>query len=155
MSSLASEVGAYEDEHLRELASRPNTTVLQVGHDRVQDPWPVTRLRPLMETLVARVLAFGDDVDDFRVRKDCLDDPEVLEFYRAHPKLYYMMTDRKLMGEERCRSAITGLLHVRDKVETGALEEGRDADAMATRSVLAALGASHVTEQPPSSSARR
>ena len=141
---LPSEVNAYEQEHLKELASRPNTTVLQATHDILHDPWPVSRLKPMMETLVKRVLAFGDEVDDFRVRKACLDDEEVLSFQRTHPKLYWMLTDRKMMREPRLRSAVTGLLHVRSQVEAGALAEGRDADAMATRSVLAALGTSHI-----------
>lgn len=138
------DVKAYETKRLQELAERPNTTVLTVEHDSRHDPWPVDRLKPLMERLVARVLSFGDEVDDFRVRKTCLDDPEALAFQRAHPKLYWMLTDRKMMGEERCRSALTGLLHVRAKVEAGEVADEHEADGLATRTVLAALGASHI-----------
>lgn len=144
MTSLSSEVQAYEDAHLRELAARPNTTVFQATHDVVRDPWPVNRLQPLIEQLVARVLAFGDEVDDFRVRKACLDDAEVLEFQRYHPKFYWILTDRTMMREARLRAAVTSLLHIRSQVETGALPAGRDADATATRAVLAALGTSHI-----------
>lgn len=138
--NLRTDVGAYQDAKLRALAADPTKTVLTVEHDFVNEPWRVERLRPLLESLAARVAAFGDDVDDFKVRKTCLDDPEVLAFQRQHPKLYWLLTDRKMVRDARFRGAVTGLLHVRSKVENGEVEEGRDADAMATKSVLAALG---------------
>ena len=147
---LQSEVQAHHQERLRELAERPNTTVLTVEYDDKHDPWPVERVRPMMERLVARVLSFGDEVDDFRVRKTCLDDPEVLAFQRQHPKLYWMLSDRKLMREERCRSAITGLLHVRSKVQSGEVTDEHEADGLATRTVLAALGTAHIHASSPS-----
>lgn len=144
----ASQIDAYRQAHLEELASRPNTTVYTVQHDRVSDPWPAARLRPLMESLVARALSFDDSVDDFRVRKTCLDDPEALAFYRTHPKMYLMMTDRQVMREERYRKAITGLLFVREEVERGGVADGPDADAMATRTVMAALTGSDLGAAP-------
>ena len=143
---LQTEVHAYQADHLRKLADQPHTTVLKPEYDLLHDPWPVERLKALMERLVGRVLGFGDEVDDFRVRKDCLDDEDFLAFQREHPKSYWMLTDRKLMRDPRTRSAITGLLHVRMQVESGAVAEGQDADGMATRTVLAALGAQHVKD---------
>ena len=137
--NLASDVNAYEKKRLEELSERPNTTVLTVEHDFVNEPWPVSRLRPLLERLAKRVTEFPDETDDFVVRKTCLDDPEVLEFQRMHPKLYWMLTDRKLVKEEKFRNAVNGLLLVRRKVEVGEVESGQEADGMATRTVLASL----------------
>lgn len=137
--NLASDVNAYEKNRLEELSERPNTTVLTVEHDFVNEPWPVSRLRPLLERLAKRVTEFPDETDDFVVRKTCLDDPEVLEFQRMHPKLYWMLTDRKLVKEEKFRNAVNGLLLVRRKVEVGEVESGQEADGMATRTVLASL----------------
>ena len=139
MENLESEVGAYERKRLEELAERPNTTVLTVEHDFINEPWPVSRLRPLLEALAKRVSEFPDDASEFTVRKQCLDDPEVLAFQRMHPKLYYMVTDRKLIREDKFRSAVNSLLHVRAKVERGEVSEGQEADGLATRSVLASL----------------
>ena len=136
---MQTEVHAYENERLRKLTEQKNTTVLGVEHDFITDPWPEKRLRDVMEPLVARVLAFGDDVSDFTLRKTCMMDPEVLAFQRQHPKMYWMLTDRTVMRDERSRKAITGMLYVRKQVESGAVTEGRDADAMATKTVLAAL----------------
>ena len=136
---MDAEVKAYETERLRKLSERKNTTVLTVQHDFVTDPWPESRLRGVMEPLLARVLAFDDSVDDFSLRKACLDDEEVLAFQRQHPKMYYMLTDRKIMRDERSRKAITGMLYVRKQVDAGAVTEGNEADAMATKTVLAAL----------------
>ena len=137
--NLASDVNAYEKKRLEELSERPNTTVLTVEHDFVNEPWPVSRLRPLLERLAKRVTEFPDETDDFVVRKTCLDDPEVLEFQRMHPKLYWMLTDRKLVKEEKFRNAVNGLLLVRRKVEVGEVESGQEADGMATQTVLASL----------------
>ena len=134
-----SDLQTLQEEHLRKLAERPNTTVYTVQHDRVAEPWPAARLRRVMEDLVGRALAYGDEVCDFRVRKELIEDPEALAFYRAHPKMFHMITDRAVMREPHFRSAITGLLHVRDEVERGRVAEGHDADAMATRTVMTAL----------------
>tara|TARA_B110001452_G_scaffold206666_1_gene176770 strand:- start:162 stop:584 length:423 start_codon:yes stop_codon:yes gene_type:complete len=136
---MDSEVKAYERERLQKLSEKKNTTVLTVEHDFINDPWPERRLRNVMEPLVARVLTFDDSVSDFTLRKTCMEDPEVLEFQRQHPKMYWMLTDRDVMGDERSRKAITGMLYVRKQVESGAVTEGHDADAMATKTVLAAL----------------
>ena len=136
---MDTEVKAYETERLKKLSEKKNTTVLTVEHDFINDPWPEPRLRGVMEPLVARVLTFNDSVIDFTLRKTCLDDAEVLAFQRQHPKMYWMLTDRVVMSDERSRKAITGMLYVRKQVESGAVTEGQEADAMATKTVLAAL----------------
>jgi len=141
MSSIEGEVGAYHREHLEELSTRPNTTVLTVEHDEAHEPWKVQRLRPLLESLTQKVLSAPDDEDDFALRKRCLQDAETLAFQRQHPKTYWLLTDRTVMRDEAKRAAVTGLLFVREQVEAGAVREGRDADAMATRTVMAAMGA--------------
>ena len=84
------------------------------------------------------MLAFDDAVDDFTVRKTCLDDAETLLFQRDHPKFYWMLTDRKVMRDERARNAVTGLLFVHEQVESGVVS-GEEANASATKTVLAAL----------------
>jgi len=136
---MQTEVQAFENERLQKLSEKKNTTVLTVQHDFINDPWPEKRLRDVMEPLVARTLAFDASVSDFALRKACMEDPEVLAFQRQHPKMYWMLTDRAIMGDERSRKAITGMLYVRKQVEAGAVDEGHDADAMATKTVLAAL----------------
>lgn len=136
---METEVQAFENERLRRLSEKGNTTVLTVQHDFINDPWSERRLRDVMEPLVARVLSFDGSVSDFTLRKTCMEDPEVLAFQRQHPKMYWMLTDRTIMGDERSRKAITGMLYVRKQVESGAVAEGQEADAMATKTVLAAL----------------
>lgn len=137
---LPSDVGAFERERLEALAEKRNTTVLTVEHDEVRDPWPTARVRPVLERLAARVAAAPDDADNFRLRKACVaDDEEARDFQRAHPKLFWMVTDAKMVREARFRNALAGLLRVREQVERGEVPEGRDADALATRTVLGAL----------------
>ena len=73
------------------------------------------------------------------MRKTCLDDPEVLAFQRRHPKFYWLLTDRALVKTTGLRDVVRGFLAVRERVESGEVVEGRDADALATRAVLTAL----------------
>lgn len=141
-NELAKEVGAFEKERLEALAAKPNTTVYTVKHDNVHEPWKMERLRPVLSKLAARLATFEASVDDFTVRKTCLDDPDILAFQRAHPKLYWLVTDRSLMHEDRFRNALGALLTVRDRVESGQLREGQEADATATSAVMRALGTS-------------
>ena len=136
----AREVGAYQRQHLEALAARPNTTVYTVNHTRRHAPWSAARLRGVSERLVAHVSNdYGDVDDDFVVRKRCLEDAEFLAFQRAHPQLYHLMTDRKMLADPRFRAAVGGLMGVREKVEAGTADE-TEADAMATKSVMMALG---------------
>jgi hypothetical protein len=136
---MQNEVSGLHHDRLQQLADRPNTTVLSVEHDFKHEPWSSERLRGVLEPLVERVCACGHDVDDFVLRKQCLEDADVLAFQRQHPKFYYLLTDRKLMLDTRSRTAVTGMLYVREQVDRGIIQEGHDADAMATRTVLSAL----------------
>lgn len=139
MAGLENDVAAFQKERLRELSERPNTTVLDVEHDSHHEPWSVDRLRPLLERLTSRVLATPDETSDFVMRKQCLEDEEVLAFQRDHPKFYWLLTDRAIMREKKHRDAITGMLYIRGEVERGRVTTGQEADAMATRTVIEAL----------------
>ena len=156
MPPLPASVGAYEQARLEQLAQRRNTTVLQVEYDDVRDPWPVARVRAVLDTIAARVAReFADEtVADFTVRKTLVDsDPEIRAFYRGHQQLFQLATDRAMLRDERFRNAVAALLQVRTLVERGDLAEGQDADALATRSVLSAFGTQHVNDAAAAASA--
>ena len=137
--SVPTDVEAFHTQRLRELSEKANTTVLTVEHDQTNDPWPAARLRTVMETITARVLEAPDTVDDFALRKQLLENDEVLAFQRQHPKFYWLLTDRAVMREKKSRDAVTGMLFVRDEIEKGHVAEGQEADAMATRTVVEAF----------------
>lgn len=139
MDTVETNVGAYERKRLERLSQQPNTTVFKTEYDATHTAWKSKRLRTVAEGLASRVTAFGEDVSDFQVRKRCLDDPEVLRFQREHPKLYWMLTDRRMVRDSRFQQALGGMFRVREQVEAGVLTEGRDADAMATSSIVTAL----------------
>jgi hypothetical protein len=140
MSTLRSEVNAFEKERLQKLSEEKNTTVLTPDHDFKHTAWKAERLRPLLERIATRVTTeFSEGDDDFHVRKTCLDDPETLAFQREHPKLYWMLTDRAMVKDGRFQEALGGMLSVREKVDSGQVCEGQEADALATTSVVSAL----------------
>lgn len=137
---MQSNMQAMHDAKLRELADRPNTTVYTPSFDTVREPWRVARLRPVLERLMQRVYGFADDATDDVVREGCVkDDDEIQAFKKDHPKMYTLLTDRKVMSVQSSRDAIQSMLLVREQVEKGTVAEGRDADALATKHVVTAL----------------
>lgn len=139
MSSLESEVGAYERERLKQLSQQPNTTVFKTEYDSKHDAWESSRLRGIVEAVAQRVTGFAEDVSDFEVRKTCIQDKEVLAFQRDHPQLFWLLTDRKMVRDRRFQQALGAMLTVKEKVEKGDVQGGRDADALVTSSIVSAL----------------
>ena len=137
-SSLPTSVGAYENERLKELADQPNTTVYTVNHDAKHDPWKPKRLKRVIERLSSRVREFAPEVDDFTLRKQCLDDEEILNFQRDHPKTYWMLTDRALANNPKAHAAVVAMLGIHSQLRSGNLSE-QEADAAATSAVMNAL----------------
>lgn len=140
MSSAPSLV-QLDDARLKELASRPNTVVYGETHDSTHDPWSAQRLRDVAERLARKVGEIGEEVDNFRLRKRCMaDDEEIAAFQEAHPRLFWLLTDREVLSDGRARSAMAAMLHVRAMVERGDVRAGTDADLMAAQGILEAFG---------------
>ena len=132
------DVGAYQKEHLKKLAERKNTVVFEVEHDNVANPWKNDKMRGTVERLMKKVMEeFDEDLDDFDLRKKCLEDPSILEFQRVHQKFFWMLTDRKMMKEQKYRDAIKILLHMHSEVEEGL--DVNEANAKVTNMIMKAL----------------
>jgi hypothetical protein len=138
----SADVAAYQSEKLKKLAEKPNTTVFTVKHDEVTTAWSYKRVRKVVESIAKRIQSEFSDTEgfsDFRVRKECMKDPEVLAFQRQHPKLYWMVTDREKMKEQKYRDVVGAMIELRHRVESGQVKEGTEADATATRVITDAL----------------
>ena len=157
MTSLPAEMGAYHEEHLRELASKPNTTVFRAErHGEHHEPWASARLRAVLSRLVERVLAFPEGTPDVTVQIKCLKtedgvgrDEEMCAFYRDHPKTYHMLTCQSLMRDPKSRTVVLAMLDVRQRQESGEVGTEQEADALATRQVMAAMGVDLSGAPPP------
>ena len=133
---------AQMEEKMRELADQPNTTVLKTEYDILHEPWKSDRLRAVLEKIVKRVMESDENADAFRLRKQMMsDDNEILQFQRDHPQMYWAVTDRQLMSQEKYRNAVTAMLRVKEKVERGEVPANHEADGMATSAIVQALGA--------------
>ena len=128
-------------EHARKLKEKnPNAQVMTVEHDFVNEPWEVKRLHTAFEKVAQRIFNdFPPDTSDFVVRKKLLDDPEILALQRQHPRLYWTLTDRRLMADEHYRSVLRAMLKVRRQVETGQIPNNQKSDVAATNEIVAAL----------------
>lgn len=135
---IQSQAAAMHEEQLRRLADRSDTVVYKPTYASVHEPWKATDARRVAEYIASKTSSFGEETSDFALRKALLEEEEVLKFQRCHPKLYYMLTDRQMVGEPRFRQALGAMLSVRDKVDEGSVGED-EANAMATSGVLAAL----------------
>lgn len=124
---------------LERLAARPNTTVFETKHTDVQPPWPAERIEAALRTLEARARDEAQPTDDLVYRKACVQDPELDAFERRHPQLFWMATDRKQVQNGQARTIIQGMLALRRQVDDGTLQDGPEADALATRLVMKVL----------------
>lgn len=136
-----SSVRELMNERMRRLADEPNTTVLQTDYDTVREPWKVARLRAIMERITKRATQeFAEDADDIALRKTLMEDAEILEFQRAHPKLFWGITDRAMMKEVKYRNSISAMLDIMEQKERGMFRGEYEADGAATSAIMSALG---------------
>lgn len=121
----------------------PNAEVLELSHDATHEPWSVRDLNNVFENIVGRIFSdFSDTDSDFTVRKTLItDDKCILKFQRDHPRLYYVLTDRKLMADRKYRSTICNMLRVRAEIECGRCPGDERGDAVATQAIMNSLGA--------------
>ena len=138
---MPSSVVQLDDERMKELASRPNTVVYGETYDATHEAWSSQRLRDVAERIALKVGEIGEEVDSFRLRKRCMaEDEEISNFQEHHPRLYWLLTDRDVLSNEKARSAMAAMIHVRKLVEQGDLKEGSEADLMAAQGILQAFG---------------
>ena len=148
-----------ERRRMEELAKRPNTKVLEVTHDFIADPWPAERVTAVTRSIVQRCLASSIE-DDFKMRKDLLCDAEIKAFQHQHPRMFWTLTDRKVVREPKNVRAIEAMLNVHRMVEVGIVQKGEYSNAVATQAVMHALNegapapapaaaAAVVEEEPP------
>ena len=138
-NKLQGEVTAFQKERIDELKQQNHTSIYETKHDFKHEPWKATTLRPLMEQLATTVTNFGDEVSDFKVRKECLKNKDFLNFQRDHPQLYYLMTDRKMLRDDRFRQAFSSMLEVREQIDSGNMSDGTEADGMIMSGIVSAL----------------
>ena len=129
---------ALEKQRLEELAARPNTQVLQVTHDFVKEPWPAERIVRVTNKIIETSLA-SNIKEDFDLRKELLKNTDIKKFQYDHPRLFWTLSDRKLMKEPKYRRAVQAMLNVHAMVETGVVEKGDVSNAVATQAVMHAL----------------
>ena len=117
----------------------PRAEIYEVTHDRVQEPWESRRLERIFNKIVTKVFEFEESTNDFTVRKTLLEDADILEFQRGHPRLYYVLTDRKLLREEKYKNVLKNMLLLRQRVERESLASDERTDAMATNVIISSL----------------
>lgn len=125
----------------------PHAEVMEVKHDFIHEPWPSDRLEAVFQRIVSEIFSFDEKTSDFVVRKTLLRDTEILEFQRHHPRLYYTLTDRAMMKEEKYRTTLMRMLLVKQRIERGEVPADERADALATEAIVTSLLPTDVTQQ--------
>ena len=148
-NDVPSEMYKKYAEHIKR--DNPEAEVLHVTHDRRHEPWKSPRLHAVFESIVSRVMNdFQPEDSDFHVKKTLIStDNEILHFYRSHPRLFQVLTDRALMKDPKYRGTLKAMLDVRSQVESGAVPNDERADAAATEAVMKALTKSSPSDPAP------
>ena len=137
---MEAQYDAFEEQRLRQLASE-GAEVYTVEHENKHDPWPFVKIRGIMQQVASQMEGTEhEELDDFKFRRALLENNEEMRrFKKDHLNLFMMVTDREKMRDRRYRGAVEAILTVHLQVERGEISAGRDADATATRAVIAAL----------------
>ena len=141
LKNMDSEVCSLKQEHLSRLASQPNTDVLKVEYDSHHQPWKANNVKHI-SNLIYKYSNSEEtrNMDAFKFRKHCLNDTTILDFQRKHPKMFWVLTDRELMKNTKYQKAISELIDLRSRIDNKTLTDGQEADALATKVVMQALG---------------
>lgn len=150
MENIRSHVSMLNEERMRALAQRPNTSVYTVQHTSTHTPWKAERVRRVAHKIVefaqsshSQSSTTGDLRNDEHIRQNdeqLLADTEVAEFKLAHPNLFSMLVNHHMISDTRFHEAFETLLRVREDVESGRISE-LEADSRATASLMCALAA--------------
>lgn len=116
----------------------PNSTVLEETF-RNHTAWKSKELMAVLERIEGRVEELDPSMDDFRVRKKLLEDPEIERFQEDHPEFYNVIANRSVLKDKRARQAVAAMVHVRTMVENGCVSEGHEADKLVFQGMLQAF----------------
>ena len=133
---------AQEEAGERIAMANPNAKVYRRVEGVVREPWKTDRLMDVFDAIVSQTLKKEDDEPVFNFRKRLLRENmngDVLPFQQDHPKLYFMLTDKKTMSQAKYRDALKGMVLVQREVERGNVAKGKEADSMAGTAVLRAI----------------
>ena len=121
-------------EHLKSLAKDKNNTVLVEEHEIIFEPWPAKRVRKCTEMLVEIVKASNGEKED--IRKEALKKIELVKFSNYHHTFFERFTDPEYVNNPKFLTGIEMMLKVKEKTETGEVEEGEEADKKIASSLM-------------------
>ena len=125
---------------MEEIARRnPNAEVFRASHTHVQKPWKVKTVRKVVNKIHELMTTEYRGLDLFTARKRCCEDELINDFHKRHLELFFAVSDREKMEDVNYRSTIFNLIELRSKIERGEVEDGLQADAMATSIVMNTL----------------
>ena len=84
-------VGCFTDETLRELAEKPNVTVMQPTHDLIFDPWPTKKVLFIVNN-IAQTTKSNIDKEVNIIREICYKKEHVLEFSQKYKMIFEKIT---------------------------------------------------------------
>ena len=126
-----------ERQRMEELARRPNTRFAgdaRLCRGALAGGPRVRRGHRIVQQCLSSTVE-----DDFQMRKELLRDGEIKAFQHQHPRMFWTLTDRKVVREPKNVRAIEAMLNVHRMVEAGVVQKGDYSNAVATQAVMHAL----------------
>ena len=128
-----------QKEQLERLAQDTSKTVLVEQHDIVFEPWPTKRIRSCIDQLIQLTYKPELDLDKKKIREESKNKIELVKFSNYHHTLYERFTDPEYAHNDKFVKGIEMMLKIKEKTETGDIEEGEEADKKVAESLMKAF----------------
>ena len=128
-------VGCFSEQKLKELASQPNTTVMQPTYDTIFEPWPAARVHEVMDQLAAVTIKYNS-VD--KVREECSKNQSFVEFSQKYKVMYDKMTTPLFVKDSENIKVLKKLILLKAAVDQNITSQ-EDAQAQASDIALKSL----------------
>ena len=128
-------VGCFSERKLQELASQPNTTVMQPTYDTIFEPWAASKVHEVMDIII-KITNASESVEE--VRKVCAKNSLIVEFSQKYQVMYDKLTTPAFVNDEANIEVLKKLVFLKAAVDQN-ITTKEDAQAQASDMALKSL----------------
>tara|TARA_B100000214_G_scaffold374851_1_gene358927 strand:- start:293 stop:718 length:426 start_codon:yes stop_codon:yes gene_type:complete len=119
---------SYRPDQLEEISKKKENVVLVEKHDLQFEPWPSTRLKKCIDSIIEITYDPNLNLDVEAIRKKCKEKLELLKFSNYHHTMFERLTDPKYAHDARFTDGIKMMIETKERMEVGQVESQEDAD---------------------------
>jgi len=127
---------SLQGKKLKELSEKKENVVLVEEHDIKFEPWSTKRVKKCIDMIIEITHDPELELNKEKIRKKCTEKLELVKFSNYHHAMFEKFTDPEYAHNEKFLNGIKMMINVREKVETGEIDEGEDADKVIVGQLL-------------------